>query len=105
MHRGVVDNRTYAVRFRPALDAIRQVLEDPDIFDSITRYPERRYIRKPGTQQNMRVWSEAWSGDDWWDIQVCLQFLVPTAYLTRHRTSLGLIISQSTPSYIQMRQR
>ena len=73
VHCGVVEDRTYVVRFRPALDAIRQVLEDPDIFESLTLYPERRYIRKPGTQQNMRVWSETWTGDDWWRIQVCLE--------------------------------
>jgi hypothetical protein len=72
IHRGAVENRTYTIRFRPALDAVRQVLEDPEIFKSLTRYPERRYIRKLGTQQNMRVWSEAWTGDDWWHIQVCL---------------------------------
>lgn len=72
MHRGVVEDRTYVVRFRPALDAICQVLEDPDIFESLTMYPERRYVRKPGTQENMRVWSEVWTGDDWWHIQVRL---------------------------------
>ena len=70
-HCGVVEDRTFIVRFQPALDAVCQVLEDPDVFESLTLYPEHRYIRKPGTQQDMRVWSEAWTGDDWWRIQVC----------------------------------
>jgi len=70
-HQGVIENCTYIIRFRPALNAVCQVLEDPDIFESLTLYPEHRYIRKLGTQQNMHVWSEAWTGDDWWHIQVC----------------------------------
>lgn len=88
-HQGVIDNRTYVVRFRPALDAVRQVLEDPDIFKTLTLYPECRYIRKPGTQQNMRVWSEAWTGDDWWHIQVRPRCLYPWPILNVVQDKIG----------------
>ena len=62
--------RDYTVRFRPALDAVKQVLEDPALRKSLIRYPERHYVRKPGTNGNMRVWSDVHTADDWWELQV-----------------------------------
>ena len=62
--------REYTVRFRPALDAVRQVLEDPGLRKSLIHYPERHYVRKPGTNENMRVWSDVHTADDWWELQV-----------------------------------
>ena len=62
--------REYTVRFRPVLDTIRQALEDPGLRESLIHYPERHYIRKPGTNENMRVWSDVHTADDWWGVQV-----------------------------------
>ena len=63
---------TYRVRFRPALDAVKYVLEDPALRGSLVRYPERRYVRKPGTDTNMWVWSDVHTADDWWELQVMI---------------------------------
>lgn len=67
--------REYTVRFRPALDAVKQVLEDPGLRTSLIYYPERHYIRTPGTNENMRVWSDVHTGDDWWELQVLLSLM------------------------------
>ena len=64
--------RQYTVRFRPVLDAVQQVLEDPGLQKSMICYPERHYVRKPGMNENMRVWSDVHTADDWWEIQVIL---------------------------------
>lgn len=70
--------RVYTVRFRPALDAVRQVLEDPGLRSSLICYPERHYVRNPRTNENMRVWSDVHTADDWWELQVILTgFIVP----------------------------
>jgi len=105
IHHGISEKRTYVVRFRPALDAIRQVLEDPEIFESLTLYPERRYVRKPGTQQNMRVWSEAWTGDDWWRIQVRLGVFHLRFILNLDRTRSDLTTWSSMLSCTRMQRR
>ena len=63
---------TYHVRFHPALDTVKHVLEDPALRGSLVRYPERRYVRKPGTDTNMRVWSDVHTADDWWELQVMI---------------------------------
>ena len=76
-HGKTTETRNYKVRFRPALDAVKHVLEDPALRTHLIRYPERHYIRKPGTNENMRVWSDVHSADDWWEIQV---ILLPTSY-------------------------
>ena len=70
--------RVYTVRFRPALDAVRQVLEDPGLRSSLICYPERHYVQNPRTNENMRVWSDVHTADDWWELQVILtSFIVP----------------------------
>jgi len=69
-HGQTTEMRKYTVRFRPVLDAVKQVLEDPALRKSLIRYPERHYIRKPGTNVNMRVWSDVHTADDWWELQV-----------------------------------
>jgi hypothetical protein len=62
--------RTYIVRYRPLLDILLEQLEDPDLADLFTFYPERRYVRKQSGEGLERMWEELWMGDDWWDIQV-----------------------------------
>ena len=71
-HKKTTEMRTYKVRFRPVLDAVIHVLEDPVLQKHLIRYPERHYIRKPGTDTNMRVWSDVHTADDWWQLQVLL---------------------------------
>ena len=68
----VKETRKYTVRFRPALDAVKHALEDPALRKHLIRYPERRYVRKPGTNENMRVWTDVHTADDWWQLQVIL---------------------------------
>jgi len=68
--------REYTVRFRPVLDAVRRALEDPGLRSSLIYYPERHYVRKPGTNENMRVWSDVHTADDWWELQVILPLIL-----------------------------
>ena len=51
-------------------DAVKHVLEDSALRRHLIRYPERHYIRKPGTSENMRVWSDVHTADNWWELQV-----------------------------------
>ena len=69
-HSGTIEDRTYRLRYRPALSVISSILEDPELRGELVWYPERRYVRKPGTNENMRVWCEVESGDDWWALHV-----------------------------------
>ena len=73
-HSTTKEIRDYTVRFRPALDAVKHVLEDPALRKHLIHYPERHYIRKPGTNENMRVWTDVHTADDWWELQVILPF-------------------------------
>ena len=71
-HKKTTETRKYKVRFRPALDAVKHVLEDSALQKHLIHYPERHYVRKPGTKENMRVWSDVHTADDWWELQVVL---------------------------------
>lgn len=64
------DIRTYSVRYKDALPTILDIIEDDLINERICLYPERRFIQR-SDGSFMRVWEENWSGDDWWDMQVC----------------------------------
>ena len=68
--------RGYTVRFRPALVAVKRVLEDPALRSSFIRYPEKRYVWKPGTDVNMRVWSDVHTADNWWKLQVFISIII-----------------------------
>lgn len=68
-HANKTEERKYTLNYRPALPALLDVLEDPDLHGKLVFYPERRYVRNP-LGGNMRVWSELETGDDWWDLQV-----------------------------------
>lgn len=74
-HSKTTEIRTYKVRFRPALDAVKHVLEDPVLRKHLIRYPERHYVQKPGTHENMRVWTDVHTADDWWELQVIPPFV------------------------------
>ena len=69
-HKGETEIQSYKVHFRPALDTVKHVLEDPALREHLIRYPERHYVRKPGTNENMRVWTDVHTADDWWELQV-----------------------------------
>lgn len=64
------EDRTYTVSFRPAMEAILDVIEDPDLHPSFTFYPEHHYVLNPQTKRLMRVWTDIHTGDDWWELQV-----------------------------------
>ena len=73
-HGGKSEDRTYTVSFRPAMKAILEVIEDPDLHPSFTFYPEHHYVLNPQTQKPMRVWTDIHTGDDWWELQVYISF-------------------------------
>lgn len=64
------EDRTYTVFFRPAMEAILDVIEDSDLHPSFTFYPERHYVFNPKTGKPMRVWTDIHTADDWWELQV-----------------------------------
>ena len=52
-HKGETEIRNYKVHFRLALDTVKRVLEDPALRGHLIRYPERHYVQKQGTNENM----------------------------------------------------
>lgn len=74
-HGGNEEDRTYTVHCRPTMEAILDVIEDPDLRPSFIFYPERHYLMNPQTHKLMRAWTDVYTGDDWWQIQVCFYML------------------------------
>ncbi|KAF9789541.1 hypothetical protein BJ322DRAFT_1105394 [Thelephora terrestris] len=64
----IQEQRTYTVRYRPAMDAVLRMIEDPDLRGAFTMYPQRHYICDP-CGGNMRVWTDVHTADDWWSLQ------------------------------------
>ena len=83
-HKKSTEMRQYKVRFRPALDAVKHVLEDPALQERLIRYPEKHYVRKPGTDENMRVWSDVHTASDWWELQVVSVVLFSLFHCTEY---------------------
>lgn len=76
-HGGVEEIRSYTLRYKDALDPILHVLEDEALTGMLNLYPEKHYIRRPGPKgDNMRVWSDSHTGDDWHDMQVSLDYFI-----------------------------
>ena len=69
------EDRTYTVHCRPAMEAILDAIEDPDLRPPFIFYPERHYILNPHTHKTMRVWTDIHTADDWWLLQVHLYTL------------------------------
>ena len=44
--------------------------DDTTLWTHLICYPERHYTQKPGTNENMWVWSDVHIMNDWWEIQV-----------------------------------
>ena len=63
------------------MDAILDLIEDPDLHSSFTFYPEHHYVLNPRTGTNMGVWTDIHTGDDWWRLQVCSR-LQPSYIIT-----------------------
>ena len=63
---------TYTVYYHPAMEAILDVIEDPDLHPSFTFYPEHHYVLNPQTKKLMCVWTDVHTGDDWWELQVMI---------------------------------
>ncbi|KAF9784788.1 hypothetical protein BJ322DRAFT_1109498 [Thelephora terrestris] len=62
------EQRTYTVRYRPAMDAVLRTIKDPDLRGVFTTYPQRHYVHDPHGG-NMRVWTDLHTADDWWSLQ------------------------------------
>ena len=75
-HVGIEDERSYDVYCRNSMNAILDVIQDPDLHPSFIFYPERHYVLNPRTKKNMRVWTDIHTGDDWWELQVCLKLAI-----------------------------
>ena len=71
VHGGTEDMRAYTVHCRSSMKAILDAIQDPDLLPSLTYYPEHHYILNPRTNTNMRVWTDIYTGDEWWKLQVC----------------------------------
>lgn len=81
---GLKENRTYTVRYRPAMGEILRVIEDPDLQGILNLYPEQHYVRDPHGGPNMRVWTDVHTADDWWTFQVSSPFAFFTHSDARH---------------------
>jgi len=71
------EDRTYTVRYRPMMDEVLRLIEDPDLRGVLTMHPQRHYVRDPRGGPNMRVWTDLHTADDWWSLQVLFISLVP----------------------------
>ena len=60
----------YTVRYRPVMDAILNLIEDPDLRGVLNLYPQQCYLCDPHGGPNMRVWTDVHMADDWWSLQV-----------------------------------
>ena len=59
------------------MDAVLRVIEDPDLREAFTMYPQRHYVRDPHGGPNMRVWTDVHTADDWWSLQVSIPPSLP----------------------------
>lgn len=64
------EQRTYKIRYCPAMDAVLRTIEDPDLQGFLTMYPQRHYVCNPRSGPNMRVWTDLHTAEDWWSLQV-----------------------------------
>jgi hypothetical protein len=71
------------------MDVVLRVIEDPDLREVLTMYPQRHYIRDPRGGPNMRVWTDIHTADDWWTLQVSPFFSFLPHSNDQSRTKLG----------------
>ena len=75
-HSGTTDERSYNIYCRDSMDAILDVIQDPDLHPSLKFNPERHYVLNPRTKKNMRVWTDIHTSDDWWKLQVSITSII-----------------------------
>lgn len=71
---------------RDPVDCIRELMSNPAFDGHVSYVPEQVYQDPQG---HNRVYDEMWTGDHWWNLQVCDVILYPYFnYLahTMHRT-------------------
>ena len=54
---------------RDVLECVRELLGDPDLGPHMVFEPVKVYADAEG---KVRLYSEQWTGDWWWGVQVCL---------------------------------
>ena len=62
-----IGNETLQFYFRDVLECIHAIYGDPEFAQDLAFAPERHYVDHKRTQ---RVYSEMYTGDWWWSIQV-----------------------------------
>lgn len=62
-----VDGQIYQLHSRDVLDCIRAIFGDPEFARDLVFAPKRCYMDHERTQ---RVYSEMYTGDWWWSVQV-----------------------------------
>ena len=55
------------------MDAILRTIADPDLQGVLIMYPKQHYVHNPHGGQNMQVWTDVHTADDWWSLQVLLK--------------------------------
>ncbi|QRW13306.1 hypothetical protein RhiLY_12305 [Ceratobasidium sp. AG-Ba] len=61
---------THEVRSRPVIQALNQIVSDPDFAKEFVLHPEQRFVRRSESDPRpMRVWEELQHGDDWRKMQ------------------------------------
>ena len=76
MHHGTEEEHTYTIHCWSSMDAILDLIQDPDLHPSFTFYPKHHYILNSQTNTYMRVWTDIHTGDDWWELQGWLRSLI-----------------------------
>ena len=71
------EDQTYTIRYRPVMDAILRLIEDPNLQGVFITYPERHYVCDPHGGPSVRVWTDLHTADDWWSLQVLFPPLSP----------------------------
>ncbi|KAJ3530334.1 hypothetical protein NM688_g7726 [Phlebia brevispora] len=66
------DLRSYTLRFREAWPLVHRLLEDEELRGKVQLYPEKRFIKRPNRNGNMRVINEVWTADDWDEMQTAV---------------------------------
>ena len=63
----LIGNQTLQFHFRDVLHSIRAIYGDPEFARDLIFAPERHYVDRERTR---RVYSEMYTGDWWWSVQV-----------------------------------
>ena len=71
------------------MKAILDAIQDTDLLHSLTYYPEHHYILNPRTNTNMRVWTDIYTGDEWWELQVCFAPFFASCFSDSRQDKVG----------------